>query len=211
MQLTEMRARRRQTQRPGKRGAHGPPPYLFRDAGQFLLWRLLQEGGHRLCLGVSDQGSGAGQEPPVCVRVHRRRRSRRHLASKGGGPPRAHLPFRRKGQLLVHGRHRPLRPLLGDLLRPGTRGGLRQSGVRRWLRLRPLYGDMEQRLHAVRPVERRRPDAAPQAVGGHRHGAGADLGGYAGGYLQLRYRPFAGDHQARGTALGEEVPGRRQG
>ena len=52
------------------------------------------------------------------------------------------------GQFLVDGRHRPLRPLLGDLLRPRRphpRRPARQPGRGR----RPLHRDLEPRLHAV--------------------------------------------------------------
>ena len=37
----------------------------------------------------------------------------------------------------------PLRPLLGDLLRPGGEARLRQAHLRRGLRLRPLCGGLE--------------------------------------------------------------------
>ena len=49
-------ARRRQAQRPGKRGLHRAPPHLLRDAGQLELWRLLQERKHSVGLGAADQG-----------------------------------------------------------------------------------------------------------------------------------------------------------
>jgi alanyl-tRNA synthetase len=52
-------------------------------------------------------------------------------------------------QLLDDGRHRPLRPVLGDLLRPRPahpRRPARQPGAGR----RPLHRDLEQRVHAVR-------------------------------------------------------------
>ena len=52
--LAEVRARRRQAQRPRERGPHRAPPHVLRDAGQLLLRRLLQEGRHRLRLGVPD-------------------------------------------------------------------------------------------------------------------------------------------------------------
>ena len=46
-------------------------------------------------------------------------------------------------------RFRSLRPLLGDLLRPGRAVRLRPAGLYRRLRLRPVYGGLEQRLFSV--------------------------------------------------------------
>ena len=70
---------------------------------------------------------------------------------------RAHRAHRRQQgralyvrQLLDDGRHRPLRPLHRDLLRPRPRRGRRPPGLGRAGR-RPLHRDLEQRLHAVQP------------------------------------------------------------
>ena len=48
----EVRARRRQAQRSRKRRLHQSPPHFFRDAGEFFLWRLLQERRRRVRLGT---------------------------------------------------------------------------------------------------------------------------------------------------------------
>ena len=40
-------------------------PHVLRDAGQLVVRRLLQEGSHRVGVGIADRGVGAGQEPPV--------------------------------------------------------------------------------------------------------------------------------------------------
>jgi alanyl-tRNA synthetase len=74
---------------------------------------------------------------------------------------RAHRPHRRQQgravrlrQLLADGRHRSLRPVHRDLLRPRRahrRWPARLAGRRR----RPLHRDLEQRVHAVRPPARR--------------------------------------------------------
>src|ERR1035437_9526755 len=50
--LAEVRACRRQAQRSGKRRLHQSPSHVFRDAGKFFLWRLLQERRHRLRVGA---------------------------------------------------------------------------------------------------------------------------------------------------------------
>ena len=70
---------------------------------------------------------------------------------------RAHPRARRRRQLLADGRHRPVRPLLGDLLRARHRHRSRDR-------------DLEQRLHGVRAQRRRHADAAAGAVDRHRHG-----------------------------------------
>ena len=60
----------------------------------------------------------------------------------------------RARQLLADGRHRPVRTVLGDLLRPRSRGGRRPAGLARRGR-RPLHRDLEPRVHAVQPRRRR--------------------------------------------------------
>ena len=52
----EVRARRRQAQRPRERRPHRAPPHLLRDAGQLLVRRLLQARRDRLRLRAADQG-----------------------------------------------------------------------------------------------------------------------------------------------------------
>ena len=56
--------------------------------------------------------------PALGHRLLRRRRGRRHLAPRRRAAHRAHPAPRDGRQLLVHGRARPVRPVLGDLLRP---------------------------------------------------------------------------------------------
>ena len=67
-------------------------------------------------------------------------------------------------------------------------------------RLRPLHGDLEPGLHAVRPRRGGDPDAAAQAVDRHRHGPGADHLRAPGGALELRHRPLPADPRRRGRA-----------
>ena len=54
--LAEMRARRRQAQRPRQCRLHRAPPHLLRDARQFLLRRLFQGARDRACLEPDHQG-----------------------------------------------------------------------------------------------------------------------------------------------------------
>ena len=66
--VPEVRARRRQAQRPRQRRLHRPAPHLLRDAGELLLRRLLQGGRDRLRLGVRHPRTWAsrrtGSRPP---------------------------------------------------------------------------------------------------------------------------------------------------
>jgi alanyl-tRNA synthetase len=52
----EMRARRRQAQRPRQCRLHRAPPHLLRDARQLLVRRLFQGARHRACLEPDHQG-----------------------------------------------------------------------------------------------------------------------------------------------------------
>ena len=98
----------------GERRPHRAAPHLLRDAGEFLLRRLLQAGRHRLRARAADQGlrhrrgqadlhrPSLGRRGAPAVEEDRRRGRRpRHRA-------------RRQGQLLGHGRDRTLRPVQRD-------------------------------------------------------------------------------------------------
>ena len=128
----EVPARRRQAQRPGERGLHGPPPHLLRDAGQLQLRRLLQGRRHPLRLGVRHGPQGPGQPGPGSRTASGSPSSRatrasppttrpRSCGARSGVPPRPHPALRQEGQLLADGRHRPLRTLLRDALLPRPR------------------------------------------------------------------------------------------
>ena len=80
-------------------------------------------------------------------------------------PQRPDPPPRREGQLLGDGGHRALRAVLGDPLPPGRppavrRGGGRAPVPRARLRVRPVAGDLEPGVHAVRARRDGPPDAA---------------------------------------------------
>ena len=70
----------------------------------------------------------------------------------------------------------------------GTGCGRPTCNVR--LRLRPPPGDLEPRLHPVRPGRRREADAPAEAEHRHGHGAGAPGRRPSGGDEQLRHRPL---------------------
>ena len=96
---------------------------------------------------------------------------------------------RRLRQFLGDGRYRPMRPLLGDLLR--SRGGDpgRAAGLAR-CRRRPLHRDLEPRLHAVRAGLGGRAPLFAAPLDRHRHGARTHRRRAAGRARQLRHRPL---------------------
>ena len=62
-------------------------------------------------------------------------------------------------------------------------------------RRRSLHRDLEPRVHAVRARRERRPHAAAEALGRHRHGPRAPRGRDAGRALELRHRSVRESHQ----------------
>ena len=213
----EVRARRRQAQRPRERRPHRAPPHVLRDARQLLVRRLLQARRDRLRLRAADEGLRDRSEAP---RLHgarvgrggaraleegrRRRRRPRHLA-------------RRQGQLLGDGRHRPVRPVQRDPLpaerrHPLRRGGRRPQVPGAGLRLRSLGRDLEPGVHAVRAGRPGRSPPAAEAVGRHRHGPRAPLRRAARRALDVRDRSGPAADRARREAVGQELrPDRLRG
>ena len=113
------------------------------------------------------------RRPAVGDVFTRRRRGRRDLARRGRRSRRAH-PADGRGQLLGDGRDRPVRSVLGDLLRPRRRATGPDGRPGRRRRRGALRRDLEPGLHAVRPPGRRQPRAAPEAE--HRHRRRASSG-----------------------------------
>ena len=179
---------------------HGPPSELLRDARQLLLRRVLQRGNVRLGLRFLRERAGAAAGALVLHGVRGRRRDHRDLEEPGRarGP---HLAPRRGRQLLARRPHRPLRPLLGDLLRPGPRVRLRQPRLRAGLRLRPVPRVLELRVHPVRRPGGRHLGAPSQEEHRHGHGARAHGRHHAGRAVQLRDRRAA-QPGGRGRAAG---------
>ncbi len=168
----EMRARRRQAQRSRQCRLHRAASHVLRDARQFQLRRLLQGPGDRLCLGHADPRFRPARRAAAGDGVRRRRRTPPPTGASRRPARRAHHPHPDGRQFLAHGRDRPVRPMLGDLLRPRPLGSRRTARQRRGGR-RSLRRGLEPRVHAVRGRPARRPRAAAAALDRHRHGARA--------------------------------------
>ena len=92
----------------------------------------------------------------LCVTVYHDDDEAFDLWKRVAGLPRiAHHPHCDLRQFLGDGRHRPLRPLFGNLLRPRRPYSRRPARLGR-RRRRPLHRDLESRVHAVRDAARRR-------------------------------------------------------
>ena len=195
-----MHAGQRQAQRPRQRRTVAAPSHVLRDAREFLLRRLFQERRHPLRLGASDRrlADAAGQAGAVDFQ-----RRARHSARRGGlraletiRPRRSDSRARSRRQLLADGRHRPLRTLLGDLLRSRDRPGSRDR-------------DLEQRVHGVRAQRRRHAHAAARTVDRHRHGPGAHHGRPPAEGFQLRHRRLhANPRRQSSSSQGARMPAR---
>ena len=94
-------------------------------------------------------------------------------------------PAPRRRQLLAHGRHRSVRPVVGDLLGPRARVRPRRRPGHRG---RPLHRDLESRVHAVRPAGRRHARPAAEAEHRHRRRPRAQPDGRAGQDVDLGHR-----------------------
>ena len=114
----------------------------FKDRAIELAWNLVTK---RL-----RPAEGAADRHRLC----RRRPGLRSVEEDRGSPREQNPPHRRLRQFLADGRHRSLRPVLGNFLRPRPAypgRSARLAGCRR----RPLHRDLESRVHAIRAVRRR--------------------------------------------------------
>ena len=137
--LAEMRPRRRQAQRSRERRLHAPPPHVFRDAGQFLLRRLLQGRSHRVRLGPASpritacprtsstspfsarttRPKSSGRRWPAFPRAASSAWTRRTISGRWARPARA-VPARRSTTISAP---KPPSPAASTSSFPTTRGG----------------------------------------------------------------------------------------
>ena len=83
MRHAEVSARIGQAQRPGGGRTRHLSPYDVRDVGQLVVRRLLQEGGYRVGVGVTDQGLQVARGSSLCD-CFRGQRGGRRSGRQGG-------------------------------------------------------------------------------------------------------------------------------
>ena len=168
--LAEVRARRRQAQRPRQRRLYGAPPHLLRDARQLLVRRLLQ-GAQAIPLAwellTKDYGLDTKR---LTITVYHDDDEAHAIWKKltGFGDDKI-IRIATSDNFWQMGDTGPCGPCSeiffdhGDKISGGPPGS---AGCRR----RPLRRDLEPRVHAVRAARPRRAHRPAQAVGRYRHG-----------------------------------------
>ncbi len=117
-ELAEVRPCRRQAQRSRQRRLYRAAPHLLRNAREFFVRRLFQGPGDRACLDLGHEGVGARSRPADRDRLSHGRRSVRLVEENHWPAGKPNHQDSDQGQFLGHGRRWPVRPLLGNLLRP---------------------------------------------------------------------------------------------
>ena len=126
-------------------GPVAAPSHVLRDARQLLVRRLLQGRGDPFAWSLLTDVWQAADRIASYVTIFKGepgvpRDDEAYEIWRKFRAGRSHRRARRRRQLLADGRHRSVRPLLGDLLREGADGS--------------DDGDLEQRLHGVRAAAR---------------------------------------------------------
>ena len=210
--LAEVRARRRQAQRPRQRRPHRAPPHLLRDARQLLVRRLLQGGRDRPRLGAADQGRTASPAERLLVTVYAdgRRGARALAQDRRPARRRASCGLGDKDNFWAMGDTGPCGPCSEIFYDHGAGRAGRPAGQRRrrdgdrWIEIWNLvFMQFEQVDKAT--ARRRCP-----ALDRHRHGPRARRRGAAGHALELRHRPVPPAHRPGGEAPTEHVRAERR-
>ena len=100
---------------------------FFEMLGNFSFGDYFKERRDRACLESRDEGPRPAEGQAVLATVYRDDDEAFDLWKKIAVLPEPHHPVRREGQFLGHGRHRSVRPVLGDLLRPRRRRSRRSA------------------------------------------------------------------------------------
>ena len=122
---------------------------FFEMLGNFSFGDYFKERAIELAWNLVTKEFGLNKDKLTATVYHRRRRGVRALEEDRGLPGLPHHPHRGLGQFLADGRYRPVRSVLGNLLRPWRPDLGRPSGQPGggW---RPLPRVLEFRVHAVR-------------------------------------------------------------
>ena len=197
--VAEVRARRRQAQRPRERRLHRAPPHLLRDAGQLLVRRLLQGAGDRARLGAAHQGvrpaeptgcwspssreddeaAASGRRSPACPTSGSSASRPRTISGRWATPARA---ARARRSSTTTATHIPGGP-------PGSPDEDGDRFIEIWNLVFMQFEQLTDGRRACRCPSRRR----------HRHGPGAHRRGPAGHAQQLRHRPVPRADRGRGA------------
>ena len=154
--LAEMRAGRRQAQRPRQCRLYGAPSHLLRDARQLLVRRLFQGARDRAGLGPGHQGVRARQGSAARSRSFTTDDHAFDLWKKIAGLPESRIiRIATSDNFWAMGDTGPCGPCSEIFYDHGAAHSGRSSRQRR-CRRRPLHRDLESRLHAVSSRSRRR-------------------------------------------------------